>query len=1386
MKIKLLCFLLLFNIALFANTANEKKDMLIISTTMGKASQGSKMEAFKNVAKEQELHVDFKFQPEIKKEKQLETLNKYKIVMFDSLAGHRSVSSMVGKYEETIESIDNKIITIPISVETENVNRRNITIEANKELNLYWQNGGYSNFTNMSKYIKANLLKASKEEIGEAIIIPKEGLYHPKNPDLAFKDLNEFSKFFNLDLKTNKKPIIAIGLHRGSIVSGALDHINAVIEHLESKGYQALPYYVDISGDDPVGMQFLTSENKTIVDVIINFQLMIINHEAQKESYKKLNVPILHALYYSGGDIKAWENDINGVKFPMIPMTYIIPETLGFTDPLIVSAQDEKTKKMLPIKAQIESIANKAMNISKLKRKPNKDKKIAIMYYNYPYGVDNMGASFLNLPESLEQTFKTFKEKGYTTEAKDHETLRKEATKGLKIMYDVNLYNKAWKALEEDSAALYPYEEYLKEFYKLPVKTRTNMIKVWDYPIKSKSIIYKDGKWYFLVPRKEIGNIVIMPQPSRAERDDSIRAQNIDITRDDSRLWHNPTVPISHSYLAGYLYARKAFKADAIVHFGTHGTQEWSPGKERGLSVGDDALSVLGDTPVVYPYITNNLAEGIQAKRRGRATLISHQTPPFGLTGTYKELSEIMDFINQYKSVDDGMLKGQLKKQITDTTVGMNIHKDVEFSEDQIANKFDEYLSKVEDFILGSSKAAMPLGMHTFGTYPKKEHLISTILQMVGSEFIAKVEGDESFFTQNYEKFPESKSYKLLNDFVIENKDLKELEEQELKPYLELARKYRDDYYNTKEIKNFIRALDGEYIETGVGGDPIRNPASLPTGVNMYGFDPSKVPTKAAYKSGSKLMKDFIENHYKEHGKYPQKLTFNLWSLETMRHYGVLESQILYAMGVRPVWNESGIKDKFVQDMAKQMLQNFLPKSLAEWLASFVTTNRIKFLLDLTPDDMMVKMKKMMSHSMKVAKGQVDDVEIIPYSELKRPRVDVVISATGLYRDTFPQTMQLIAKAVEKVAKLKEEHNFLRANTLAMKEKLEKTRGISKEEAEYLSTIRIFSNKPGDYGSGVDEIGDTSRWEDDKRISQNYVQKLGHYYGSDPKRWGEKHVNLDLYSKNLSGTEGIIFSRTSNLYGLLTSDDPFEYFGSIAMAVRNVDGKAPKTYIANLRDPNKTKIQSTAEFMSQELRGRYFHPEWIKQMQAEGYSGTLTVLNRMNNFWGWQVVDPNVIRDDQWQEFVEVYINDKYDLKIQEWFKEFNPDALAQFTQRILEANRKGYFKTDEKTLKKLIELYKELQKKYKVKTYNNKFKDFVDDKAVGFGLMTPSGEMIPQNQAQEKAKQQQKKSNEVKGQKLEKVQKEDVINDNAEKFILALLFGLVLAGALYEFRKKA
>lgn len=1342
-------------------------DMLIISTDMGKLPQEAKVRAFMAAAKKEGLQVDFLFDTQIKPQEQTAIINRYKIVMFDSLAGAGSIRSLLSKYSASIEQSSAKTAILPISLTKETPYRRIISQEQNAALNEYWDNGGEKNFINFARYINLYVLKRAGLKPQNAYIIPQEGIYHPKNPNIVFKTISQYEAFLKQDLLKNpqNRPIVAIGIHRNAISSNSLSHINWAIEYLEKRGAITIPYFTQVDGDDFVGEKFLRRDDKTLPDVLLNFQIMIIDHESLKPKYEKLNIPILHSLNFEGNK-EEFETSDNGITTAMIPMSYIIPETIGYIDPMVTATQSKETKTLLPLVPQLSALCNKALNISKLKRAKNSEKKVAIMFYNYPHGINNMGASFMNIPQSLENLFAQMKKSGYRTETKPQAWFEKEAIKTLKAYYEKG---REEEMLQEGSALLYPLKKYKAYLKTVPPEVSKAMSDKWGKPEDSAMVVSRGGEKFFLIPAIKLGNVLLMPQPRRGD-------MNKVKVGSEASLWHNTKIAVNHSYLASYLYVREEFGADALIHFGTHGTQEWMPGKERGLSVYDSPLLVLGDIPIFYPYITNNVAEALQAKRRGRAQLISHQTPPFAISGTYNELAKLMETISQYKTVEDGAVKERLKNSIIEISTKANIHKDIGFSQEMINADLTTYISKLEDYILGTSAAAQPLGMHTFGTHPKKEHLISTVMQMVGKDFLKKADG-ERYSAKNYKDLNNSRAYQLIQKYAIKNEAIA-AGDKEFEPYINMAKEYVKAFKNQKEIVNLLRAMSGEYIATSTGGDSIRNPECLPTGRNLYGFDPNKVPTKAAYETGSKLMGDFISNYYQENGVYPKKLTFNIWSLETMRHHGVLESQILYAIGARPIWNEQGFTDEFLQSMALPFLKNYLPDFLAKWTASLITLQRVEFVLNLLPDSISKKPKKMIAHAKSANKGEIIDVEIIPYSELKRPRIDVVVSPTGLYRDTFPQTIKILAKAIEKVAKLKEENNFVYTSSQELLKSL-REQNISKSDAEELSTIRIFANKTGSYSSGVNKLNDTEHFtaDADAQIAKDYLKERGYYFGSDESKWNRQIEGINLYAKNLSKTDAVIFSRSSNLYGMLTSDDPYGYFGSISLAIRSIDGKNPKTYISNLRDIKNAKMQTSAEFMSQELRSRYFHPNWIKEMKEEGYSGTEHVLDVVNNFWGWQVVDPNVVRDDQWQEFFEVYVKDKYKMNLKEWFENNNPDNLAQIMERMLEAARLGYWQSDEKTIKELKERYKELEKKYNIKSQNEKFKELLkSDKAGGFGLCSARASMAQGSKAAAKPK--------PKGQKLEKVKPHKEQKDYSVYFMIATILLILLAGAFRELRR--
>ncbi|WP_048695170.1 cobaltochelatase subunit CobN [Catenovulum maritimum] len=1277
--------------------------------------------------------------------------------------------------------------------------QKGISEAQQQTLQSYWKNAGLANLNNMLSYIAYNLLghrNPSSATVPEPIIFPTQGIYHPNQAKLISESLAEYQQWSAPKANQAK---IALLMQRALIETEQTQLIDTTIALLEAKGAYVVPFFFELSPVSGDYSHLLQSEVKqggtlvgkqTEVDLIINFRNI---HWANKRKleFEQFGVPVMQAMTYYSGDQQAWEADMQGVAPGMMAFTLVLPETAGVVDPMVVAATDRKTQTTEIISYQLEHLVNKAVNVANLKYKANQDKKLTV----FVWGDKDVGASFMNIPASIEAISQRLAAEGYQTGERDAQYITANIKKILDPFYrDFELT----ELLEQDLAELMPIDEYLAWFNSLPAELTKEIRDHWGEPKENFMAVEKNGKDYFILPRIRNGNMLVMRQPSRSDN-----------KNDENQIYHQGLVPMNHFYLAAYFYARQYWQSDAIVHLGTHGSQEYLGGKERGLSIYDQGNLAVWDTPVVYPFIVDDVGEAMQTKRRGRATVISHMTPPFAAAGLHGDMSDLHELMHQYKALDQGGVKQKTAKLIAEKCIEINICNDIGWNQTQIetalssTTEWSDFFSLLHSHMESLATANQPLGLHTFGALAEQDLVISTLVQMLGRDFTGLA---TEFEHQNYLNQDETRhaehgdeehshsyhntSHKHDEDSDHEHSDhehatqahqgdeLKSLSVKKLAGYLTALNYIIKDgdnkanrpiafddldealqtqinrgiklYQNMagiRELDSMVDFLQAKYIPVKTGGDPIRHPESLATGYNLYGFDPSRVPTPAAYQQGQELVEEMIANYQKKHNTYPDKMAFSLWSIETMRHYGVLESQILYAMGVKPKW---------------------------------------------TPD------------------GRVIGTEVIPYSELKRPRVDVVMSATGLYRDAFPNVMQLLAKAVKQVAELKQESNsiwdnFVQINSEKVKQSLIE-QGVAADEAEYLSSIRMFSNQSGDYGSGVDDstwASDT--WESDKKISDNYLGKMGYFFGPDSSRWGEKAVNaqgedVQLYAKQLSGTDLAMFARSSNLFGMLSTDDPFEYFGALSLAVRNIDGKSPDMVVANLRDANNAKAEDAALFMAKELRTRNFHPRWIAEMQKEGYSGAVSMASRIDNFFGWQVVDPNLVRNDQWDEFMDVYLKDKLNLGLDEWFEEVNPTALARMMERMLEAERKDYWQADPERLKQLVEKYVDFVNQYDLIVLNDALREHVDELAKGFGSQAlqaakTAEDMAAQAMAQ-KAKNQTQLAQEpalndsakqqVEGQKLEKQTEQSQTEDN--DFIwqcLAIIALIMLLGAIYQTRQS-
>ncbi|WP_006788193.1 cobaltochelatase subunit CobN [Thiorhodospira sibirica] len=1157
----------------------------------------------------------------------------------------------------------------------------------------YYRNGGAENFHRLFRFVAVNITRTARGRTSPPIIFPESGIYHPAHPALVFADLGSYERFAKTRVGT-PSAVIGLVIHQSFIANGTTAHIDALIAQIEAAGARPLVFYHPLMADSGA-LDFVQRDGQAAFEVLINFQAMY--QGQRREEYERLGVPVLQALSWRSGDTQDWHDSVVGLPMGSVPFYLAVPEFVGLTDPLVVAAVEDGQLRLIP--EQAEALLAKVFRLAHLRRQSNAEKRVALMFYNYPPGQHNLAASFLNVPRSLAFLSDALAQAGYTVTVHDEATLIEHTTALLEPFY--RPASLATLQADPSRAGQLPLAHYLAWYQGLPDRVRDRVEEHWGAP-EEDPMLWTDGEPAFVIPRLLLGNLLIMPQPLRGRVDEPI----------ERSIYHDTRIPLTHFYMAAYLYAREHFSADALIHFGTHGTQEWTPGKERGLWVFDDPYLVLGDTPVIYPYIVDNIGEATQAKRRGRATIISHQTPPFAPAGLQQSLLPLHDLLHEYELLDEGSVRSHTEQAIVAEAQALNLLEDIGWEATAALADFHRFEPILHDYLHDLAQVSQPLGLHSFGQAPQERHRLLTVMQMLGEAFYNALGVDiEELFVEDFNAIEHSEPYQFLAAHLLEDQPL---QDPSLAVWLETAKGYFEALGAGQEYAGLLAALDGRYLPTHYGGDPIRNPESLPTGRNLYGFDPSKLPTQQAWEAGRQAFDQLLESHREHSGEDLQKIAFSLWSVEAMRHLGILEAQVFYALGVQPQW------DRF---------------------------------------------------------GRVTDIEVIPLETLGRPRVDVVISATGLYRDHFPHVISLIARAVEKIAALDEPNNAVQRHTQALEQTL-LAQGIDAALAREYARVRVFSNQSGVYGTGLDEATLASdSWEDETRLAELYLQRMQYAFGVDQSLWGSRLEDINLYAQQLHGVQAAVLSRSSNLYGMLSTDDPFQYLGGLSLAVRHLSGQSPALYISNLRQPERMRVESAGRFLAAELRSRYFHPQWISAMQQEGYAGTLNILDTVNNFWGWQAVAPEVVRDDQWESFVDVYIRDALELGIREWFAEHNPNALAQITERMLEAIRKGYWQAADDTVQTLLELYHEALTELDYQPASSLLQAFAEQAAAGFGLDFSSLNAAQANHPPSEA---------VTGQQLQPVstQAAGFTLNWTDLLLAALALLALLGGVVYQARR--
>jgi magnesium chelatase subunit H len=1112
----------------------------------------------------------------------------------------------------------------------------------------------------------------SSSAISEPVVIADKGIWHPM-ADTVFETYEEYTKWYETvhcpSAGINVKTAVTVGLvlQKSHINTKDECHYTAVISELEARGAKVVCIYsggLDFSG--PIEEYFYSAgtSKKVIVDSVINLTGFALvggpasqDHPKAIATLKGLDVPYICAVPLVFQSFEEWQNSELGLHPIQVALQVSLPEIDGAIEPIIFAGREGATGRSVPLSDRVELLANRALKWASLRKKENKDKKISVTVFSFPPDKGNVGtAAYLDVFGSIFAVMKEMKKEGYDVGEMpvDSKALMES------VLHDVNAQI---TSPELNVAYTMSVAEYEKK-----CSFAKDLEENWG---PAPGHLNSDGQ-NLLIYGKVMGNIFIGVQPSFGYEGDPMR------------LLFSKSASPHHGFAAYYTYVDKIFDADAVLHFGTHGSLEFMPGKQVGMSGTCYPDRLISQTPNLYYYAANNPSEATIAKRRSYASTVSYLTPPAENAGLYKGLKDLGELVSSYQNLRENSQRGaaivnsivsaartcNLDKDIKDLPGEMDNAKDLDIDgRDLVVGKVYRRLMEIESRLL-------PCGLHTIGVPPSAEEAIATLVNIAGIDrpedkiqslprLIATSLGrdiEELYRSANAGKLDDVSLLQKITEanraavraMVMRSTD-SEGRVQEVAPFMKQGVNFFNaftggspqkkalseagfskvseddllplfDYLEfclkqivaNNEVSGLLKALEGRYITPGPGGDPIRNPDVLPTGKNMHGLDPQSIPTTAAVEVALTIANRLLERMKLDSGAYPQTIAFTLWGTDNIKTYGESLAQVLMLLGVRPV-----------------------------------------------PDSL----------------GRVNKLELIPLEELGRPRVDVVVTCSGVFRDLFINQMNLLDRACKMAAEADEplEMNYVRAHAIDQAKEF----SISLRDA----ATRVFSNAAGSYSANVGLTLENGGWEDEKQLQDQFINRKGFAFNAD--RPGQMDLQTDLFKASLK-TVDLTFQNLDSSEISLT--DVSHYFDSdptkVVSALRD-DKKKPSSFIADTTTAN-AQVRTLAETVRLDARTKLLNPKFYEGMLNSGYEGAREITKRLKNTMGWSATSgevDNFIYEDANETFIK-------DPAMRQRMLDTNPNAFRDMVTTFLEANGRGYWDTSDDNLELLQELYQEVEDK--------------------------------------------------------------------------------------------
>ena len=1166
----------------------------------------------------------------------------------------------------------------------------------------YLRHGGVANMANLLRFVADTLLYTGFG-FDPPAELPGVGLYRPELLDRHLPD----------------RPVVGVVFYRAHWMSGNSAFVDVLIEALEAAGANPLPVFCyslrpdgrsgrvpacDLLAEhrvDALVVTVLASGGSTAGDALEAGRAAGAAGdwpEWQAPALEALDVPIVQGICATSSRA-AWLASDGGLSPLDAAMQVAIPEFDGrivgvpfsFKEPLeeaggrtarhgadqvmIYQADPERAARLATI----------ATRLARLRRVPNRDKRVAIMLSNYPTKHARVGnAVGLDTPASAVRLLAAMRDAGYQVGdltgdagpigAADLEpdgggpgrgglagpggpagldpgvALAAAGDRLVHALIAAGGHDTEFLTERQlgGAAARVDAGGYAAWFAELAAGLREQVVRHWGEPPGE---LYVDGDAIVLAGLRS-ANLFLGIQPPRGFGENPIA------------IYHDPDLPPSHHYLAAYWCLDRVFGADAVVHLGKHGTLEWLPGKGLALSATCAPDAVLGSLPLVYPFIVNDPGEGTQAKRRAHAIIVDHLIPPMQRGETYDDLArleQLLDEHAQVRALDPAKLP-EIRARIWELVRAAELHMDL--GVDALPGDFDEFVLHLDGYLCEIKDARIRDGLHVLGSEPGGEQrlgLLAAILRLGAGQVQGLRRAVASAFGLDEPALLEAPGSKvgevpaaLLDRFqgpAVTGSDLVDRLEDASRALLEAM-----------EARGWEASAAGPVTMSVLG---VQDPGVR----GSLEFSAREVVPRLA-RTGDEITSVLraLDGRFVPAGPSGSPTRGLVNVLPTGRNFYSVDPKAL------PSELSQATGERLADDLLRRYLdeEGAYPETvgIVVWGTSAMRTGgddigEVLALLGVRP-------------VWSPESRRVTGLEIVPTERLGRPRIDVTVRISGFFRDAFPNLIALLDDAITMVAALDEPDG---CNFVAKHARAERAAGVGWRRA----TTRVFGSKPGAYGAGLLPLIDARNWRSQADLVEVYEVWGGYAYG----RGLDGEAAAEAMRANLSRVRAVVKNVDTQEHDLLDSDDYFQYHGGMVAAVRAAGGVEPRAYLGDSADPARVRTRGLAEEIRRVVRARVVNPRWIASMARHGYKGAFELSATVDYLFGYDATT-GAVEDWVYRAVTERYVLDE---STAEFMRRSNPWALRAVAERLLEAIDRGLWTSPgEHLFERLRSVYLELE----------------------------------------------------------------------------------------------